>query len=104
MTGGGEQVDIGGHFSPLSLLLTAGAGMFLISRNTPYWLRVSLASFWKRRELIASAGKRREGGLGGGPFTIVSALPFPARLPTWVQGFPSPRIPLTDRPWDIDPQ
>ena len=64
----------------LSLPLSAGAGIFLTPRNTPYWRRVSLASLWKRREFVAPLGSRREGRWVG-PFPIVSALPFPVSLP-----------------------
>ena len=32
----------GSHYPPLSPLLSAGAGIFLIPRNAPYWRRVSL--------------------------------------------------------------
>ena len=43
--------------------------MFLISRNTPHWRRVSLASFWKGQEIMASSGKG-----GQGPNTSITYL------------------------------
>ena len=32
---------------PVFLFLPTGAGLFLMSRDTPHWLRVSVASPWK---------------------------------------------------------
>ena len=46
--GGDLRVVITPH---LHLSLFAGAGIFLMSRDAPHWLRVSVASFWKGGKL-----------------------------------------------------
>ena len=76
--GGGEGVGMrgtrGGHYPHLFPLLSAGAGIFLIPRNTPYWRRVSLASSWTPLGSIWGGGK---GGwmpsLDGGNITRTSS-------------------------------
>ena len=53
----------GGHCTPL-LLLSTGAGIILLPRNTPHWMKVSLASAWSslctvdsgRRGVVATSG------------------------------------------------
>ena len=48
---GGERGEGGGGTTgwsllPIFLFLLTGAGLFLMPRDTPHWLRVSAASLW----------------------------------------------------------
>ena len=47
MRGGGEgEGTPGWSLLPVFLFLLTGAGLFLMSRDTPHWLRVSVAFPW----------------------------------------------------------
>ena len=46
---GGETP--GGHYSLAFLFFPSGAGLFLMSRDVPHWLRVGVACPWKGGKL-----------------------------------------------------
>ena len=73
MGGCGEGVGMrgtwGGHYPHLSPLLSAGAVIFLIPRKPPYWIRVSLASFWTSLGSIW-------GGKAGGCHLWMAGIPL----------------------------
>ena len=64
---GGKGGPQGGYYPHLRLSLSTGAGIFLMSRDAPHWLRVSVGN-------CGVSGKRKGGKYMGVLFTIVSAL------------------------------
>ena len=69
--GGGLQ---DGHYPHLHLSLYTGAGIFLMSRDTPPLAEGQLGFPLERREIVASLGKEKAGSTWEVLFTIVSAL------------------------------
>ena len=56
----------GGHYPHLSLLLSTGTGIFLITTDNPHWLRVSLASLWRGRKSWRLLGGKNAGNIWEG--------------------------------------
>ena len=48
---GGRGGDLRVVITPIFLFLLTGAGLFLMPRDTPHWLRVSVASPWNGGKL-----------------------------------------------------